>query len=387
MEFEAKKSERIIADGLGSKPSKHRGTPNCSQVAPSDSASAHDEIAATTSSTNRIVRKHRNSNHAPAAENLLTNFPKAMKLKHRTLPFDLRSLEIFLAVCETGGMAAAASELGLTQPAVSQTISELEKRTGTDLFDRKCRPLALTLSGSLMRQRATALLSDAHQISPLLQDAKQGKVSFIRVGLVDSLNRALTIKLSEYLQSRAGKVAILSGLTAAHASELLTRKLDLFLGVDDLEETAGLERWEIGREPYVLLLPAGTRMVQTIDDLKRLAETKPFIRFSARSQTGVEIERHLRRLGIVAAQSFEYDSPYSVAAMVSAGQGFAISTALCVSESQLGSDGLITCPLPGPIVSRKLSVVARFRELGQIPRDVADVTRIALGEHICALNI
>jgi DNA-binding transcriptional LysR family regulator len=127
-------------------------------------------------------------------------------------------------------------------------------------------------------------------------------------------------------------------------------------------------------------------MIVTVDDLKRLAETKPFIRFSARSQTGVEIERHLRRLGIVAAQSFEYDNPYAVAAMVAAGRGFAISTALCVSESQLGTDGMITCPLPGPIVSRKLSVVARFRELGQIPRDVADVTRTALGNLVCSLN-
>ena len=233
----------------------------------------------------------------PFGAGALSTWPIAMHLKRTTLPFDLRSVDIFLTVCDMGGMGAAATKLGMTQPAVSQTIAELEKRTGTALFDRTCRPLALTPAGTLMRQGGMALLADAQQISSLLKDAKQGRVSLLRVGIVNSLGRALTLKLSDYLASRAGEISILSGLTAAHASELLTRKLDLFLGVDDLEETAGLERWEIGRESYVLMLPPGTRPVISIQDLKRLAETKPFIRFSGRSQTGADVERHLRRLG------------------------------------------------------------------------------------------
>ena len=161
-------------------------------------------------------------------------------------------------------MAAAARELGLTQPAVSLAIAELERKTGTSLFDRTVRPLALTLAGGLMRQRASALIADARQIAPLLHESKHGKVPLIRAGLVDSLTRALTVPLSIYLASRADEVSVLSGLTARHASELLTRRLDLFLGVDDLEELPGLERWELFKEPYVLLVSSRNGAVHSV---------------------------------------------------------------------------------------------------------------------------
>jgi DNA-binding transcriptional LysR family regulator len=311
-----------------------------------------------------------------------------MSEKTHNLPFDLRSLEIFLAVCEAGAMAVAARKLGLTQPAVSLAVAELERKTGTTLFDRSVRPLALTLAGGLMRQRAGALIADARQIAPLLRETKHGRVPLIRVGLVDSLNRALTVPLSKYLASRADEVSILSGLTATHASELLTRRLDLFLGVDDLEELPGLERWELFREPYVLLMRSGHGAVRTVADLKKLADSVPLIRFSGRSRTGQEVERHLRRLGVAVPNAFEFDSPHAVAAMVAAGQGFAITTPLCFTEAKVSNKGLITAPLPGPQITRKLTMVARYRELGHIPRDLAEVVKkVMAGMGIPGLTI
>jgi len=294
------------------------------------------------------------------------------------LPFDLRSLEIFLAVCKSGTMAGAARDLGMTQPAVSLSIAELERKTGTNLFDRTVRPLALTPAGGLMRQRAGALLADARQIGPLLRDTRRGRLPLIRVGLVDSLNRALAAPIARFLASRADEVAVLSGLTAMHASELLTRRLDLFLGVDDLEDLPGLERWELVREPYVLALPRGSSAVRTILDLKKLAKAKPLIRFTARSQTGLEIERHLRRLQIDVPRSLEFDTPYAVAALVASGEGFAITTPLCLAEALISARAVEVTRLPGPKISRKLTIVARQRELGQIPRELTEACRKAL---------
>jgi DNA-binding transcriptional LysR family regulator len=208
------------------------------------------------------------------------------------------------------------------------------------------------------------------------------------MGLVDSLSRALTVPLSEYLASRADSVSVLSGLTARHASELLTRRLDLFLGVDDLEELPGLERWDLFREPYVLLMSNKRGPIRSVADLKKLAEAIPLIRFSGRSQTGLEIERHLRRLGIDVPNTFEYDSPYAVAAMVAAGRGFAITTPLCIAESKISTKGLVSARLPGPQISRKLTMVARYRELGHIPRDLAEVVKkVMAGTGIASLTL
>ncbi|MFN3869168.1 MAG: LysR family transcriptional regulator [Hyphomicrobiaceae bacterium] len=294
------------------------------------------------------------------------------------LPFDLRSLEIFLAVCGAGNMAAAARRLRITQPAVSLAIAELEKRTGTTLFDRAVRPLALTPAGGLLRQRAAALVDDAREIPALLRSAVHGKPPLLRVGLVDSVVRALTVDAARFLTGRAESVSLLGGLTAAHAGALLTRSLDMLIGVDDLEETPGLERYELTKEPYVLLLPAKTRAVRTLTEFRLLVASRPMVRFSARSQTGSEIERHLRRLDLTPAQWLECEQPFAVTAVVASTDAFAITTPLCVYESGLGSRQVKVCRLPGPQFSRTITLVARHRELGQIPRDMASVMRETL---------
>ncbi len=292
-----------------------------------------------------------------------------------TLPFDLRSLEIFLAVCESGAMSSAARALGLTQPAVSLAIGDLERKLGFELFDRTVRPLAVTVAGGLLRQRAGALIAEARQIGPLLRETEHGKLPLIRVGIVDSLSRVLTSPLASFLGTRADEVSILLGLTASHASDLLTRRLDLFLGVDDLEDWAGLERWQLAKEPYILLVPSGTEAPRTVGALKKLAQSLPLIRFSSRSQTGLEIEAHLRRLGLSVPRSFEFDTPYGVTSMVAAGSGFAITTPLCIREAALPEARFVAAPLPGPQISRKLTLVARHRELGRLPRELGEMVR------------
>ncbi|WAC27440.1 LysR family transcriptional regulator [Ancylobacter sp. SL191] len=292
-----------------------------------------------------------------------------------TLPFDLRALEIFLAVCDAGSMAEAARRMGLTQPAISQAVAEMEKRIGVQLFDRSARPLALTGAGGALRQRASALLSEARQIAPLLREAEHARLPLLRAGLVDSLSRALMGPLSRALGERAEQVSLLSGLTASHAGALLTRQLDLLVGADDLDEIEGLERWPLLSEPYVLLMPASAPVPARAGDLEDLARALPLVRYSARSKTGMEIERHLRRLRLDLPRPLEFDTPYGVTAAVADGAGFAITTPLCLVEAGLALDGFVCRPLPGPGLTRHLTLIARRQELGRLPREIAGVCR------------
>ncbi|MFK8253146.1 LysR family transcriptional regulator [Ancylobacter terrae] len=298
-----------------------------------------------------------------------------------TLPFDLRGLEIFLAVCDAGTMALAARRLGLTQPAISQAVAELERRTGVALFDRRARPMVLTTAGGALRQRASALLSEARQIVPLLRETESSRLPLLRVGLVDSLSRVLMGPLAGRLGETAEQVSILSGLTAAHASALLTRQIDLLVGADALEELEGLERWSLVAEPYVLLMPADRPAPTRPQDLAALARELSFVRFSARSRTGMEIDRHLRRIRLDIGRRLEFDTPFGVAAALAGGGAFAITTPLCIVESALPLEGLACRPLPGPGFRRQLTLIARRNELGRLPREIAAFCRSELERH------
>ena len=89
-------------------------------------------------------------------------------------------------------------------------INDLEQRTKTNLFDRDVRPLGLTLSGVVLRQRASALLADARQIGPLLQEVRRGRLPLIRVGLIDSFSRLLVPRLPDHLDQHFSRLFAVS---------------------------------------------------------------------------------------------------------------------------------------------------------------------------------
>ena len=294
------------------------------------------------------------------------------------LPFDLHALEAFLAVCEAGSMAAAAKKLALTQPAVSQAVGDLETRTGVTLFDRSVRPIALTPAGEVMRQRASALVSEARQIATAIRHTSRGRLALVRAGLVDSLCAGTDRTGRLLLAERAEQVSMQSGLTAAHASALLTRNLDLFIGVDDMSDIEGFERFELLTEPYILLMPPRSKIPRSVADIRACAQKLPFLRYSARSKTGIEIERHLRRLNLEIANGLEFDTPFGVTDMVARGKGFAISTPICVAEAALEVGSVRAAPLPGPQLKRTLTLVCRRQELGALPRDLTRACKASL---------
>lgn len=76
----------------------------------------------------------------------------------------LREYEVFVAVAETGGFAAAGRTLGLSAPSVTRLVSGLEERLGARLFTRTTRSLALSESGAGLLDGARALIADADNL-------------------------------------------------------------------------------------------------------------------------------------------------------------------------------------------------------------------------------
>ena len=71
----------------------------------------------------------------------------------------IRHLKIFLLVCELGNMTAAARQLHIAQPSVSQVIKEIEDYYNTKLFERIGRKIFLTKSGDKLKDYAIHIIS------------------------------------------------------------------------------------------------------------------------------------------------------------------------------------------------------------------------------------
>ncbi len=67
-------------------------------------------------------------------------------------------LRVFETLCTTLSFTEAARRLGITQPAISMNIAELEKGLGVSLFDRSGGKVRLTAEGDLFRGYAQQIL-------------------------------------------------------------------------------------------------------------------------------------------------------------------------------------------------------------------------------------
>jgi DNA-binding transcriptional LysR family regulator len=84
---------------------------------------------------------------------------------------NLARLAHFVTVADAGSMTLAATELHLTQQAISTSIRQLERELGVALFDRVGRRLELTPAGIALRAGATTLLSAARSLAGAAADA------------------------------------------------------------------------------------------------------------------------------------------------------------------------------------------------------------------------
>lgn len=72
----------------------------------------------------------------------------------------LDELQVFLAILETGSMAAAAHKLRRSASSVTRMLATLEERVGTRLFERSTRRLTATSEGLGLADQARRLLAD-----------------------------------------------------------------------------------------------------------------------------------------------------------------------------------------------------------------------------------
>ena len=83
---------------------------------------------------------------------------------------DDQRLRIFEAVARERSFTVAARKLGLTQPAVSQCIADLEKRTGSVLFDRQRGAVTLTPRGETFKLFADRILRNYEDLDVVFTD-------------------------------------------------------------------------------------------------------------------------------------------------------------------------------------------------------------------------
>ncbi|MGI0524977.1 LysR family transcriptional regulator [Rhizobium giardinii] len=164
------------------------------------------------------------------------------------MKIDERHLVQLAAVVKTGGVTEGAALLGLSQPAVSRTLSMLEARIGEPLFIKGRRPLQPTPLGRALADHGQTMLSASRKASDVIESFRVGKSGIVRVGGTPFFMDALIAGMIAEFQDQYPDVRVdqtygyfLDLRAALHADQI-----DLAIcPIDILDEGSGLEFQQI----------------------------------------------------------------------------------------------------------------------------------------------
>jgi DNA-binding transcriptional LysR family regulator len=146
----------------------------------------------------------------------------------------LRDLHILFAVVQSGSMAKAATLLGVSQPVVSQAITDLEVAIGVRLLDRNSRGVEPTLYGRTLLRSGKLAFDDLRQGIREIEYLADPEAGDIRIGCPESISAGLLPPVIEQLSRRYPRMVfritqVNTLSTQLEFPELRERKLDIVM--------------------------------------------------------------------------------------------------------------------------------------------------------------
>jgi len=269
---------------------------------------------------------------------------------------DLTLIRSFLSVAETGAITEAAERIGITQPALSRRLQQLEEHLGVELLVRGRKGVALTEIGRLVQSEAQTIVARYERMREMVTSHQRLEGGTVRIGggataVSYMLPEAIAAFQAAHPQVRfqmreAGSSEIADDVVAGHLElgvvtlPVRDRELDVIpLTTDRIVLVA--------RRDHLL---AGKRRVR-IQDLADQA----FVAFEAGSALRQIIDSKLRDAGVEVNVVMELRSIPAILRMVS-------TTGNLAFVSQLGMEqqnDVVAVTVQGLRIERRLGIIAR----------------------------
>jgi len=157
----------------------------------------------------------------------------------------LRDLHLLITVVQRGSMAKAAAELGVSQPAVSKGIADMEQTLGLRLLDRGRNGIEPTAYGRALVKRGLTIFDELKQGVEELEFLADPSVGSLRIGSTESIAAGMLPAIIERFWRDHPGVRLdvaQTVISTLHYRELRERSIDLLIGriptpftEDDLE--------------------------------------------------------------------------------------------------------------------------------------------------------
>ena len=170
---------------------------------------------------------------------------------------ELRQLEYFCRIVESGSIHEAARRLNMSQPPLSYQLKQLEQELHTALLLRTSKGVELTEAGQMLYRRACSLLDYARSTSREVSEA--GKKRVLRLGITSTTVPTILPDIAQFVRAHPDvNFEVRDGTTFTLLQLLLDGIIDVSVARTPLR-LENVEYMQLSTEPMIAAFPPDSR--------------------------------------------------------------------------------------------------------------------------------
>ena len=237
-----------------------------------------------------------------------------------TLPdISLRQLEYLVAVAESSTWSAAAQRVGVSPSALSQGLSELERRVGVELFVPEDRRRVLRPTAAPVLDHARDVVARTRDLVAWSDRLRSSRIGSVRIGMIDvaAVVHFPAVVRAFHVERPDVDLVLTVAPSAALLDELRSGHLDLVVCVEPPSAPYGMSQELLVSEPLHVLAPPGAAVGSH-------GSWGPWVLFPLGSHTRHQVADALRELGAPMRVAAESHQPDVLRQMVLLGLGWTV---------------------------------------------------------------
>jgi LysR family nitrogen assimilation transcriptional regulator len=267
---------------------------------------------------------------------------------------ELRGIQYFVQIADEGSITRAAQKLGVTQPALTRHVKQLEAELGTPLLVRLPRGVRLTTAGRDFLEYGRRIAQEVARAREHVHGVAEAPRGRVVVGTSPTLAPLLLPGCIARTRQQCPLITlqVMEGFGAQLLDALLTGRLDVAVMTNPPRSRA-LALTPLFSEPLVVLMPPGMRGTSRPFTVVELSRTPVIV---SAGMCAI-IDEQLAAFGAQLKVEAEVDSVEAIRQLLIAGMGVTVMP-VSAFHAEIASGRLVAYPIEGANLHRLL-VLAR----------------------------
>ena len=283
-----------------------------------------------------------------------------------------RQIDAFKTVVQTGTVTETARMLGISQPAVSRLISDLESEVGFQLFARSGRNLKATPEAMLLVDEVRRALSGLEQIKLTASAIKRFKHAQLRLISTPAFSTLIAPQLIRDFAARQPEAMVSLEIQSTDVAVewMVSQNFDFGIGPTNIVNPA-VESHSLTKTRSICVFPKGHSLEQKESVSLKDLEGESFISYLPDSQFRFEVDHMFEKAKINRTLQYEARTTDAICRLVAEGLGVSIIVTMGTLPGE--GDDFSVVPFEQDIAFNGALIWSRQKTMSAVAKDFLEM--------------